>query len=148
LGQQRDIKEQGNKGTKDIPSPDGDGRDAPELLALDACAVIFRTGLVILKAAGFDERKARSMIGRWKKEYSESTVLAVMARCQIARPEQPLEWITKALRAEQQRAAGQAPQPQDQRPQRAAVSDIGAEIAARRQREREGQQERIAIGGR
>ncbi|EHJ62800.1 hypothetical protein NSU_0312 [Novosphingobium pentaromativorans US6-1] len=148
LGQKRDIKEQGNKGTRDIPSPDGDGRGAPDLLALDACAIIFRTGLTILKATGHDDRNARSIIGRWRKTYSDGSVLAVLARCQTAQPSNPVEWVTKALQAEQQRAAGQAPQPMEQRPQRAAVSEIGAEIAARRRASRQEQEKRIAISGR
>lgn len=135
----RTAKEQRNQITKDIPSPNGDGRGAPELSALDLAKTIFRSGLDILKAAGHDERQARSMIGRWKKTYSDGPVLAVLARCQIAQPEAPIEWITKALQAERLRAAGQAPQPQDSRPQRASVSEIGARMA--------GNQQRIAIVG-
>lgn len=144
----RTTKEQRNQETRDIPSPNGDGRDAPEPDALDIAKTIFRSGVEILKAGGQDERQARSTIGRWKKTYSDGTVLAVLARCQIAQPEVPVEWITKALQFEQQRAAGQAPQPMQQQPQRAAVSDIAADIAARRLRERQDQEQRIAIGGR
>ena len=137
----RTTKEQRNQETKDIPSPIGDGRDAPELLALDVCAIIFRTGLAILKAAGHDDRNARSIIGRWRKTYSDGSVLAVLARCQTAQPSNPVEWITKSLQAEQQRAAGQAPEPQQQRPQRASVREIGMRLAG-------SEEKRIAIGGR
>ncbi|WP_132384855.1 helix-turn-helix domain-containing protein [Novosphingobium sp. PhB165] len=150
LGQKRDIKEQGNKGTKDIPSPIGDGRDAPEPLALDLAGAIFRTGLKLLMASGHKEPAARSIIGRWRKTYSDGTVLAVLARCQTAQPapSSPIEWITKALQAEQQRAAGQAPQPQHQTEERASVREIGMDLAARKRRERVEQEERIAIGAR
>lgn len=145
----RTTKEQGNQETKDIPSAKADGRGASEPMALDFAKTIFRTGVEILKAGGHDDRQARSIIGRWKKSYSEGSVLAVLARCQIAQPEAPVEWITKALLVEQQRAAGREPAPQQQHPQRASVSEIGAEIAARKQRERQDQeQKRIAIGGR
>ena len=137
----RTTKEQRNQETKDIPSPNGDGRDAPERLALDVCAIIFRTGLAILKAAGHDDRQARSIIGRWRKTYSDGSVLAVLARCQSAQPSNPVEWITKSLQAEQQRAAGQAPEPQQQRPQRASVREIGMRLAS-------AEEKRIAIGGR
>jgi hypothetical protein len=147
-GQRRGEEEQGNQETRDIPSANADGRSAPDASALDLAKTIFRSGVIILKAGGQDERQARSTIGRWKKTYSDGVVLAVLARCQIAQPEAPVEWIAKALQAEQQRAAGQAPEPINPRPQRAAVSEIGAKIAARRQAEREEHQQRIAIGGR
>jgi len=144
----RTAKEQGNQETRDIPSANADGRSAPDASALDLAKTIFRSGVIILKAGGQDERQARSTIGRWKKTYSDGVVLAVLARCQIAQPEAPVEWIAKALQAERQRAAGQAPEPINPRPERAAVSEIGAKIAARRQAEREQHQQRIAIGGR
>jgi len=146
----RTAKEQGNQETKDIPSPIGDGRDAPEPLALDLAGAIFRTGLKLLMASGHKEPAARSIIGRWRKTYSDGAVLAVLARCQTAQPapSSPIEWITKALQAEQQRAAGQAPQPQQQPPERASVREIGMGLAARKRRERVEQEERIAIGAR
>ena len=150
----RTTKEQGNQETKAIPSAKADGRDAssatPLPTALDVAGAIFRTGVTILKAAGHDDRQARSIIGRWRKTYSNGTVLAVLANCQNTQPppSSPVEWITKALQAEQQRAAGQAPAPQETRPERASVSEIGAQIAARKQRERHQHQQRIAIGGR
>jgi len=149
-GQQRGKEEQGNQETKDIPSPIGDGRDAPEPLALDLAGAIFRTGLKLLMASGHKEPAARSIIGRWRKTYSDGAVLAVLARCQTAQPapSSPIEWITKALQAEHQRAAGQAPQPQQQPPERASVREIGMELAVRKRRERVEQEERIAIGAR
>lgn len=143
----RTTKEQGNQETKDIPSAKADGRDASEISALDFAKTIFRSGVEILKAAGHDDRQARSIIGRWKKNYSEGAVLAVLARCQITQPEMPVEWITKALQLEQERAAGHTPQPQSTQPQRASVSEIGMEIAARKRREQQGQ-ERIALSAR
>lgn len=143
----RTAKEQGNQETKDIPSAKADGRDASEISALDFAKTIFRSGVEILKAAGHDDRQARSIIGRWKKNYSEGAVLAVLARCQITQPEMPVEWITKALQLEQERAAGHTPQPQSTQPQRASVSEIGMEIAARKRREQQGQ-ERIALSAR
>lgn len=140
----RTAKEQGNQETKEkIPSPDGDGRVAPEPLALDFAKCIFTTGVTILKACGHDERQARSIIGRWKKTYSEGALIAVLARCQIVQPQAPVEWITKALQVEQQRAAGQAPQAQ--RPSRASVREIGMRLAADTGQP---EQQRIAISGR
>lgn len=148
----RTAKEPLNHLTKDIPSPKGDGRGEPAPGALDLYKTIFRSGVEILTNAGHDEPSARGILGKWKKNYSDGTVLAVLARCQAAMPEAPVEWLTKALAAEQLRAAGQTayhqgPAPNDRQSVSEVGADIAAERAARRLREQE-QQQRIAIGGR
>lgn len=131
-GQQRDKEEQGNKETS-IPSPIGDGRASPAPLALDLASTLFRTGLVILKEEGHEEGKARSIIGKWRKTYSDSVVLAVMAKCQIARPANSIEYMTKSLQSEAERAAGKVSYHQD-RPGRASVREIGMRLAGERKR--------------
>ena len=148
----RTTKEQGNQETKDIPSPNGDGReDAPPPMALDLAATLFRTGLSILMDAGHEERPARSIIGKWKKTYSDSVVLAVLARCQTQRPEEPVEWIVKGLQAEAERAAGATTFHQGARPDPPSTKDIGFEVAKRRREQRlereQQEQKRIAISG-
>jgi hypothetical protein len=97
-------------------------------MALDLAATLFRTGLVILQEAGHGERQARSIIGKWKKTYTDSVVLAVLARCQVTRPDQPVEWITAGLQSEAARAAGQRVYHQD-RPERASVRELGMRLA-------------------
>lgn len=95
---------------------------------------IFDTGTMLLKATGHDDRSARSIIGRWRKTYSDGSVLTALSRCEAMEPpaSEPIEWITKALQAEQHRAAGQAPpSPQSQR---ASVSEIGARLASGQKR--------------
>lgn len=144
----RTTKEQRNQETKDIPSPNGDGRAAPGASPLDLYKTIFRGGVEILVSAGHQEPQARSMIGKWKKDFSEGSLLAVLARCQASMPEAPIEWITKALQAEQLRAAGQVAYHQGPREERASVSEIGMEMAQRKRRERLAQEQRIAIGER
>ncbi|EHJ62152.1 hypothetical protein [Novosphingobium pentaromativorans] len=148
----RTTKEQGNKGTRDIPSAKADGRDdAPPPLALDFAATIFRTGLTILMDAGHKEQPARSIIGRWKKNYHESVVIAVLARCQKHTPENPVEWITAGLKAEAERAAGRVSFHQGSAPERPSTKQIGFEVAERRRQRRldqEQHQQRIAIGER
>ncbi|WP_197282886.1 hypothetical protein [Novosphingobium sp. ST904] len=124
----RTTKEQRNQETKDIPSPNGDGPGDAAPMALDLAKTLFRTGLVILQEAGHDERSARSIIGKWKKTYSESVVIAVLARCQSTQPEQPIEWITKGLQVEADRAAGVRTYHQD-RPRRASVRELGMRLA-------------------
>lgn len=76
--------------------------------AIDVQKVIFDTGVSILTASGRNDREARSMLGRWRKEYSDSEVLTALSRCQVERPSEPVEWITKALQAERNKANGQS----------------------------------------
>lgn len=144
----RTTKEQRNQETKDIPSPNGDGRGAPDPTPLDLYKTIFRGGVDLLMAGGHGEPEARSIIGKWKKAYSEGALLAVLARCQASLPEAPVEWITKALQAEQLRAAGATAYAQGPSNERDSVGEIGREIAARKRIERQNQEQRIAIGGR
>lgn len=153
----RTAKEQRNQETKDIPSPNGDGRAEVAPLCSDLAASIFRTGLVILGEAGHAEQSARRVIGKWRKSYSTGSVIAVLASCQNQnpRPSDPIAWVEAALQAEQLRAAGQVAYAQPAREERASVSEVGAEIVAelaeRRGRTLQPQhshQERLAISGR
>lgn len=89
----------------DNSEPIGSGAAAPT--AADFTKSMWDTGKAILKAAGHDERRAGSILGRFRKTYSDSEVLTVISRCQIAQPSEPVEWITKALQAERNRANGQ-----------------------------------------
>lgn len=85
--------------------PIGSGAAAPT--AADFTKSMWDTGKAILKAAGHDERQAGSILGRFRKTYSDSEVLTVVSRCQIEQPSEPVEWITKALQAERNKANGQ-----------------------------------------
>lgn len=92
----------------------------------------------MLKEEGHDDGKARSIIGKWRKTYSDSVVLAVMAKCQVARPANSVEYLTKSLQSEAERAAGKVSYHQD-RPARASVREIGMRLA--------GEPKRIASNG-
>lgn len=74
--------------------------------AIDTVKVIFDTGVQQLALSGKAGGEARSIIGRWRKQFGDSVVLAVLPRCEVERPSDPLEWITKALQAEARKAAG------------------------------------------
>ena len=147
----RTTKEQRNQETKDIPSPNGDGPGVAVPTALDVWKTLFRSGLDILQEAGHPESEARSILGKWKKTYSESVVLAVLARCQASMPEQPIEWIIKGLQAEAERAAGARVYHQD-RPKRASVREIGMRLAGELENDEQAQRElpprRLALNGR
>jgi hypothetical protein len=96
--------------------------------AADITASIFATGRKILKAADVADRQAGSIIGRWRKLYSDSVVLTVLARCQSEQPSEPVEWITRALQFEARRAAGQ--QSPSQPPTRRSLVEIARGVAA------------------
>lgn len=83
------------------------GAVAPPLSAADITKAVWDNGKMILKAAGHDDRSAGSIIGRFRKTYSDSQVLTVLSRCQAEQPSEPVEWITKALQGERARASGQ-----------------------------------------
>jgi hypothetical protein len=85
------------------------GADAPNLSAADMTKAVWDTGKTILKAAGHDDRHAGSIIGRFRKNYSDSQVLTVLSRCQAEQPSEPVEWITKALQFERDKCAGSQP---------------------------------------
>lgn len=127
---------------QNIPEADASGQASlPGLSASDMTKSIFDSGVAILKAAGHPDRPARSIIGRWRKQYSDSIVLLALSRCQAVQPSDPVEWMPRTMQAEASRAAGKAPQPQQQnRPSRASVREIGMRLA--------GEEKRIAIGGR
>jgi len=68
--------------------------------ANDICKAIFDTGRAILMAADVPERQAGSILGRLRKNYSDSQVLVALSRCQIEQPSDPVAWLTKALQHE------------------------------------------------
>lgn len=69
---------------------------------------IFDSGVRILGSAGVPDRKARSVIGKWRKDHSDGAVLATLARCETEQPSEPIEWLTKALQAETRKASGKS----------------------------------------
>lgn len=103
-GQQSDsnrtAKEQGNN-----YSISNDMGGTPPTAA-ELTKAIWDTGRSILKAGGYGSRQAGSIIGKWRKTYSDSEVLTVLARCEAIQPSEPVEWITKALQTERGQTTG------------------------------------------
>lgn len=58
----------------------------------------FRSGLRVLTDGGTPEAQARSMIGKWRRDFGDGAVLDVLARCHAEAPEEPIPWITATLR--------------------------------------------------
>lgn len=106
------------------------GGEPPKLSASDITKAIFDTGVSILTATGQDTRQARSIIGRWRKDYTDSEVLTVLSRCP---PDvsSAVEWVPKALQTERARATGQANgTPRPTFSGQGSTRDLGMEIAA------------------
>jgi hypothetical protein len=101
-------------GEKSPQMEDGGGNRSSEPIgsgvpptAIDVQKAIFDTGVAILTASGRKDRDARSTLGRWRKDFGDSAVLACLSRCQVEQPTVPTEWMTKALQAERNKANGQ-----------------------------------------
>lgn len=58
---------------------------------------IFGRGLVILKAAGVNDRSARSLLGKWRKKAGDDKVLKAIEQCEIRAVSDPSAYITAYL---------------------------------------------------
>lgn len=113
---------------EDPPPSAEDEPNPPRLTAKDITKVIFDSGIALLVGAGCREPQARSIIGKWRKEYHDSIVLAALSRAQAQDDiSQPIEWMTRALIRERQRAAGENHGPVQ--PTRPSLVDIGRAVA-------------------
>ncbi|TXH10351.1 MAG: hypothetical protein E6R03_15565 [Hyphomicrobiaceae bacterium] len=109
--------------------------DAEASKSVDVVKTIFDSGIAILVAAGSDEKAARSLIGKWRKDAKcDGTVLTILAECQAKQISNPAEWITSAVRT---RSAPQKGTSNAFTPNR-ATSDIGRDVAARLERQADG----------
>lgn len=85
---------------------------------VDLVKVIFDTGRTILSDAGYEEKQARSIIGRLRKQFGDPAVLIALSafQSQLVKPEEPLEWISGSLRSQaRQNGAGYGDKPVDRR---------------------------------
>lgn len=63
----------------------------------DLIKEIFDLGRSILVEAGATEARARSLIGKWKKDRGEAEVLKALLECRRDAISNPVEWLTKRL---------------------------------------------------
>lgn len=74
--------------------------DLPRVLVPDAEEVrraIFATGVAVLTGQGITDSRARSMIGRWRKDHGDGAVLDALRRAATEQPSAPIEWINRSL---------------------------------------------------
>lgn len=72
----------------------------------DPAAIVFGQGLELLKAGGVREGNARSMLGKWRRDYGDASLIAALGNAQRAGALDPVAFIEKALRASSQIVRG------------------------------------------
>jgi uncharacterized protein YdaU (DUF1376 family) len=73
-------------------STDGDAVDAE-----DFAKQLFDRGVAFLARHGTPEGKARGIIGKWRKAYTDTDIFDAFARCSKQGAVEPISWITAAL---------------------------------------------------
>lgn len=63
----------------------------------DSARNLFTNGLRILVDMGIAEKQARSVIGRWRKNYDDALVIGALVACEEAQVSEPISWITAFL---------------------------------------------------
>jgi len=81
----------------------------PGRSADDVKRAIFASGLALLIGQGIPESRARSMIGRWRKDHSDGAVLDAIIRAEVEQPSEVVEWINARLNHSKGKRNGQAP---------------------------------------
>lgn len=76
----------------------------------DTVALIWEIGVALLVASGQENRAARSIVGRWRKDHTDARVLEALLDCQARRISNPVEWMPRRLAAS---AGFQASAPSD-----------------------------------
>jgi hypothetical protein len=65
--------------------------------AADPIKEVLDIGVALLTATGIAESRARSMLGKWRKEHGEAKVLAALIDCRFKAISEPIEWLQKRL---------------------------------------------------
>lgn len=98
--------------SKDSASTEAGGASPPEV---DFKKIIFDGGIKLL---GGSEQSARSLIGKWLRDYGDAAVVAAMVEAQKLKPVEPKAYLEKILKQGGKKHGNQ--------PQRFAEQDFGA----------------------
>lgn len=95
----------GHKVEQGITIPVGEASvEAPA----DPVKIIFSEGVKILLEGGVKEAQARSLLGKWRKEYGDAPLIDALGKCQRNGAIQPIEFITGCLKAAKKQAVAQS----------------------------------------
>lgn len=99
IAQQR--KEEGGRKNSEADASGADAPEtpAPEPKAIDLKAAIFASGVPLLMGSGGTDRNARSMLGRWRRDFGDGAVMDVLASAQAEAVSDAVPWITRTLEA-------------------------------------------------
>lgn len=76
------------------------GADAPQnVVQIDPLKALFDQGVSLLTGSGVGDKQARSLIGKWRRDYGDGKLLEALTDCRARSPTNPLEWMVKALAA-------------------------------------------------
>lgn len=95
------------------PSPSGDSSEAnasgaaapkppaDDLKPIDLKAAIFASGVPLLIGSGRTDGAARSMLGKWRRDFGDGAVMDALASAQAEAVSDAVPWITRTLEARQ-----------------------------------------------
>ena len=80
---------------------------------VDLTKLAFDAGVAVLTASGKSESSARGLVGKWRKQFGDEAVFAVLGECQRQSVTDPASWMEAALkaRAEPRRKPWEKPEP-------------------------------------
>jgi hypothetical protein len=134
--QYKRIKE-GKKEEEDSEAIASDVAEAPSTPEIDPIKDLFDRGVKLLVRSGVREPQARSIVGKWRKSYSDPLVMAAIARCEDEFITDPVAYITRFLDHHQrQNGNGQTPlTPASQRFIASRQDTVDAALRVKRERE-------------
>lgn len=100
----QDTEKQGNEeceriSERNAPPPPLSIPNGMGVPPVDTVKAIWDIGITLLTASGHEERAARSIVGRWRKEHGDGKTLAALIDCQAKSITNPVEWMAKVLNA-------------------------------------------------
>lgn len=72
--------------------------NAPSRSKLDPAKQIFDTGLALLVEAGIAEKKARTIVGGWRKNFDDATVIDALSHAYREQPSDPVAYVAATLK--------------------------------------------------
>lgn len=90
--------------------PNGSGAIAPDKPdEIDPAKIIFGAGLKVMTDGGMTEMRARSILGKWRREHGDAHVIAALGTCKREGAINPVEFIEGVFRNGRKSASGHGP---------------------------------------
>ncbi|MFI4985816.1 MAG: YdaU family protein [Alphaproteobacteria bacterium] len=102
------LSDSKESGSAELPLEAPQGTKPEEPVALDLGKIIFGPCRNFLVENGKSDGHARSLLGRWRRDYGDGAVIEVVTEAQKRSVSEPVAWIVKALEQRQPRNAAAA----------------------------------------